>query len=81
MRDVITREWEKIKAEKHPSASQVQALTKATKDARDMGVYGVTLNEKKMIKELENLERQLSEANDKGNGVEITIQGGDDYAQ
>lgn len=81
MRDVITQEWDKIKNDKHPNGSQVSALTRATKDARDMGVYGVTLNEKKMLKELEALERQLAEAQeDKDSGVIIKMEGCDDYA-
>ena len=81
MRETLTQEWEKVKADKHPNGSQVSALTRATKDARDMGVYGVTLNEKKMIKELEALERQLAEAQeDKDSGVIIKMEGCDEYA-
>ena len=79
MREVIEREWEKIKAEHKPSGSQVSALAKATRDAREMGAYGQTLTEQKMIKDIERLEKELAEASKDpaDNGIEIRIQGGD----
>lgn len=40
MREVITAEWDKIRHEKRPNGSQVAALAKATKDAREMGIFG-----------------------------------------
>lgn len=82
IRDVLNREWDKIRAEKHPSGGQVSALAKATKDARDMGVYGVTLNEKRTLKEIERLEKELAEASKDPaeSGVVVRIEGGDGYA-
>lgn len=82
MRDVIDREWDKIRAEKHPSGGQVSALARATRDARDMGVYGVTLNEKRTLKEIERLEKELAEASKDPaeSGVVVKIEGGDGYA-
>lgn len=40
MRDTILLQWGKLRQEKQPSGYQVSALTRATRDAREMGAFG-----------------------------------------
>ncbi len=79
MRVALAEEWKKLLADKEQHLSAVASLTRATKDAREMGVFGVTTGEKKSLRELEALEKQIA-ALDSDQGVTFTIEGGDDYA-
>ena len=78
IRDVINKEWEKLKKEKDPHPTATAALTRATQDARAMGVYGITTNEKKLLKEIENLDRQLKET-ETDKSVTFVIKGAEEY--
>lgn len=80
MRQAIASEWEKLLADKEQHLSAVASLTKATKDARDMGVFGATLSERKLTREIEALEKQLS-SDDTDKSIVVRIEGGDEYAQ
>lgn len=77
MRDVINQEWEKVKKGEE-TTSTVASLSKATKDMKDMGVFGVTTSEKKMLKEIQALDKQLSQA-DVNRDIVIKFEGGGEY--
>ena len=79
MRQALVEEWRKVLGDADQHLSAVASLTRATKDAREMGVFGVTIGEKKSLRELEALEKQIASL-DTDQGVTFTIEGGDDYA-
>lgn len=80
MRQALDAEWRKLLSDEEQHLSAIASLTKATKDARDMGVFGATLSERKLTREIEALEKQLS-SDDTDKSIVVKIEGGDDYAQ
>ena len=75
MRDALITEWERTRLGE--STQTISGLTRATKDAKDMGVFGTTLQEQKLQKEIELLTAQLNGS--QAQEVRLILEGGNDY--
>lgn len=78
IRFALMDQWKKLLSDNEMHLSAIASLTKATKDAREMGVFGITLQGQKTEKELAILEQQITAA-DSLTDTEIKINGGGDY--
>ena len=75
MRDALITEWERIRLGE--STQTIPGLTRATKDAKEMGIFGATLQEQKLQKEIELLTAQLNGS--QAQEVRLILEGGNDY--
>ena len=75
MREALITEWERIRLGE--STQTIPGLTRATKDAKEMGIFGATLQEQKLQKEIELLTAQLNGS--QAQEVRLILEGGDDY--
>lgn len=73
----LCNEWDKYNSGE--SKVKPGELVKATKDARDMGVFGITMSEKKLMAEVEKLQKELN-ATEADKTITIEIVGGDDFS-
>jgi len=78
IRNALADQWRKVLADDELHLSAVAALTKATKDAREMGIFGITVDEIKKQKEVDKLSQEI-ESIDTANNTEIVINGGGEY--
>ncbi len=78
IRNALVDQWIRLLADDKMHLSAVASLTKATKDAREMGVFGITIDEIKKQTEVNKLKQEI-ENSDTANNTEIIINGGGDY--
>lgn len=78
MYTALSNEWDKFNSGQ--SDIRPGELVRATKDAREMGVFGVTMAEKKLIAEIDKLQKELN-ASDTDKSITIEIVGGDDFSK
>jgi len=77
IRSALTEQWRKLLNDDEMHLSAIASLTKATKDAREMGIFGITTDEIKKQKEVDKLKQEINAA--ENNDAEIIINGGGDY--
>lgn len=76
MRLVLEDEWNKCQEDEEYRLAVLPSLTRSTKYAREIGVFGPTASERKTIKEVEKME---NESQDTGDGLTIQIEGNEEY--
>lgn len=78
MYTALSNEWDKYNSGQ--SDIRPGELVRATKDAREMGVFGATMAEKKLIAEIEKLQKEIN-ASETDKSITIEIIGGDDFSR
>lgn len=76
MRLVLEEEWNKCQEDEEYRLAVLPSLTRSTKYAREIGVFGPTASEQKTIKEVEKME---NESQNTGDGITIQIEGNEEY--
>lgn len=76
MRLVLEDEWNKCQEDEEYRLAVLPSLTRSTKYAREIGVFGPTVKDQKTIKEVEKME---NESQDTGDGLTIQIEGNEEY--
>lgn len=74
----LASDWEQYYH--NTGAYKLQELTKATKDARDMGLFGPTTSEQKTLVEIEALKKELN-ATDADKTIIVHIEGNEDFSK
>lgn len=65
MRLVLEDEWNKCQEDVEYRLAVLPSLTRSTKYAREIGVFGPTASEKKTLKEVERMENESQDSEDK----------------
>lgn len=78
MYTALSNEWDKFNSGQ--SDIRPGELVRATKDAREMGVFGTTMSEKKLMAEIEKLQKEIN-ASETDKSITIEIIGGDDFSK
>lgn len=78
MRLVLEDEWNKCQEDVEYRLAVLPSLTRSTKYAREIGVFGPTASEKKTIKEVEKME---NESQDTGDKIVIEFANAEEYKQ
>jgi len=77
MRLVLEEEWNKCQEDEQYRLAVLPSLTRSTKYAREIGVFGPTASERKTIKEVEKMENESQET---GDALTIQIEGNEEYS-
>ena len=78
MRLVLEDEWNKCQEDEEYRLAVLPSLTRSTKYAREIGVFGPTASERKTIKEVEKME---NEGQDSGDKIVIEFENAEEYKQ
>lgn len=78
MRLVLEDEWNKCQEDAEYRLAVLPSLTRSTKYAREIGVFGPTASERKTIKEVERME---NESQDTGDKIVIEFENAEEYKQ